>query len=55
MLLPSLFNTIVVVCLTVLLAVSIVKILTIEKYIKKNQNHIAGLLQIEIDRLSKEK
>ena len=32
----------------------VVKVLTIEKYVKCNQTHIADLYQTEIDRLTKE-
>lgn len=44
----TLFNMVVTICLVVL----VVKVLTIEKYTKKNQNHIADLLQREIDKLT---
>ena len=47
----SLFNIIFAVCLVVL----IVKVSTIEKYLKRNQGHIKDLYQLEIDRLTKEK
>ena len=46
----TLFNMVVTICLVVL----IVKVLTIEKYTKRNQGHIADLFQKEIDRLTKE-
>lgn len=48
MFLLSLFNIILAVCLVVL----IVKVSTIEKYLKCNQDHIKDLYQIEIDRLT---
>ena len=50
MFLLSLFNVLLAVCLVFL----IVKVLTIEKYVKRNQDHIADLYQKEIDRLTKE-
>lgn len=40
---------------TIYLVVLVVKVLTIEKYVKRNQDHIAKLYQTEIDRLTKEK
>ena len=49
--LQLIFNAILVVCLVLLM----VKVLTIEKYTKKNQDHIKDLYQLEIDRLTKEK
>lgn len=45
-----LFNVVV----TIWLITLIIKVLTIEKYLKKNQGYIADLLQLEIDKLSKE-
>lgn len=45
------FDMVVTICLVVL----VVKVLTIEKYTKCNQTHIADLYQNEIDRLTKEK
>ena len=44
------FDMVVTICLVVL----VVKVLTIEKYVKRNQDHIADLFQKEIDRLTKE-
>ena len=45
------FNVVLATCLVVL----IVKVFVIEKYTKRNQDHIADLYQNEIDRLTKEK
>lgn len=49
--LQSLFNVLLAIGLVLLT----IKVLTIEKYVKCNQDHIKDLYQLEIDRLTKER